>query len=163
MSHDGRGIANFILDVCDELGRDVTNLSLQKLVFFCHAWYMVRTRKPLIKHQFEAWQFGPVLQYLYREFKPLDREPIRERCKKINLCTGKREVVQIDLSPEESQFLREVVSFYSKLSAGTLVELSHTEGGPWHNVWNHEGHVNPGMKISDASILDFYSSVPIWS
>jgi len=79
MSHDGRAVANFVLDVCEQAGREVTNLSLQKIVFFCHAWSLAVRKEPLVKHEFEAWQFGPVLQYLYREFKVAEREPIRER------------------------------------------------------------------------------------
>ena len=37
MTHDGRAIANFILDAADRDGRAISNLSLQKLVYFCHA------------------------------------------------------------------------------------------------------------------------------
>ena len=76
IGYDGRSIANFVLDFCERNGRTVTNLSLQKIVYFCHVWSLIELGKPLIRHKFEAWEYGPVLPYLYREFKGFDRSPI---------------------------------------------------------------------------------------
>lgn len=158
-AHDGRAIANFILDYCDSRGRRVTNLALQKLVYFCHVWSLIAIGSPLVRHKFEAWEFGPVLPYLYRSFKNYDRSPVVGRATQIDPVDGKQRVVEYNFNSELDSLLREIVEFYSRLSAGTLVELSHAEGGPWHSVWNHAGTVNPGMKIDDASIVEFYSKV----
>lgn len=160
MTFDGRAIANYVLDVSQEAGRSVTPLGLQKLVYFCHAWSLAKLGKPLIRHQFEAWQFGPVLQYLYRDFKEFDRGPITTRAKKLNPITGRAETVRCDLDEDTQILLRRVIGFYGKLSAGTLVELSHSEGGPWDLTWNHKGKVNPGMKIDDSMIQSYFASVP---
>lgn len=154
--HDGRAIANFVLDVCDESGRDLTHLSLQKIVYFCHAWTLAKKGEPLVKHSFEAWQYGPVLQYLYRDFKDSDSSPIRYRAKKLDASTGTRADVKYELDDETRDFLRKIIFFYSQLRPGTLVELSHAEGGPWHAVWNHTSGVNPGMTISNEEISKFY-------
>ena len=77
-AHDGRAIANFILDYCDSRGSRVTNLALLKLVYFCHVWSLIKLGRPLVRHKFEAWELGPVLPYLYRAFKKFDRAPIVE-------------------------------------------------------------------------------------
>ena len=77
MAYDGRAVANFILDYCDQRGRPVTHTALQKLAYFCHAWSLVQLHQPLVKQKFEAWDFGPVLPYLYREFKNYDRAPVK--------------------------------------------------------------------------------------
>lgn len=159
MSHDGRAVANFVLDACEASGRRVTNLSLQKIVYFCHVWSLIELGRPLVKHQFEAWQYGPVLQYLYREFKAFDRTPISTRATGIDPATGSKRIVVGTFDKETECLLQRVVNFYSRLSAGQLVDLSHVEGGPWHMVWNHLGNVNPGMKIDDEKITDFYGKV----
>lgn len=159
MSHDGREVANFILDFCESEHLEITNLSLQKIVYFCHVWSLVQLKRPLVRHQFEAWQFGPVLQYLYRDFKDFDRTEIKARSKKLNPVTGTSEVVDYSFDQETEQLLRNVISFYGRRKAGTLVELTHVEGGPWHEVWNYEGDIKPGMKIENASISDYYSKV----
>ncbi len=75
MSVDGRSVANFVLDFCAERKRVVTNLTLQKTVYFCHVWQLLVMHQPLVKHAFEAWQHGPVLSYLYRDFKEYALRP----------------------------------------------------------------------------------------
>lgn len=157
MTLDGRAVANFILDFCDEQGRGISNLSLQKIVYFCHVWSLIKLQRPLVKHKFEAWQYGPVLQYLYREFKAFDDRPIEGRARRIDPDTGRKEVVGYGFDTETEELLREVVGFYSRLRAGDLVALSHVKGGPWDKVWNHGGAVNPGMRIEEDSILAYYA------
>jgi|SRR5215472_11968091 len=159
MSLDGRAVANFVLDFCEAKGRRITNLSLQKIVYFCHVWSLLRLGRPLVKHQFEAWRFGPVLQYLYREFREFDNQPIVGRAKKIDLRTGKSVIVKYTLDKETEELLGQVVDFYSLLNPADLVQMSHAEGGPWDKVWNHQGQVNPGMKIENAAIVKFYCKV----
>lgn len=160
MEIDGRAVANFILDYCESKNRPVTNLSLQKIVYFCHVWTLVKQGHPLIKHQFEAWQYGPVLQYLYREFKEFDRKAISSRATEIDPDTGKRRVVRYNFPQSVKDLLETTVDFYSRLRAGDLVELTHAEGSPWHEVWHHAGAVNPGMKIGNDAIIAYYSKVP---
>lgn len=68
MAYDGRAIANFVLDYCDQKGRSVTHLALQKLVYFCHVWSLVHFKQPLVKHKFEAWERLKCFQCLRRGF-----------------------------------------------------------------------------------------------
>ena len=159
-AHDGRAVANFILDHCDERGRKVTNLALQKITYFCHVWSLIALGGPLIRHKFEAWEFGPVLPYLYRAFRNYERAPIVGRATFIDPADGRRRVADYEFGFETESLLRETVEFYSRLRASDLVELSHVEGGPWHSAWNHKGTVNPGMMIDDTHILKFYSTAP---
>lgn len=159
-SYDGRAVANYVLDFCERKGLSVTNLSLQKIVYFCHVWSLIDLGKPLIKHKFEAWAFGPVLPYLYREFRSYDRASITGRSTQLDLQDGSQRIVPYDFDLETKSLLSRVVGFYGRMRAGDLVELSHVAGGPWHTVWNHEGLVNPGMKIDEADIVSFYSKVP---
>jgi len=154
---DGRAIANYILDYCDNKGRPVTHLTLQKIIYFCHVASLVELRRPLIKHNFEAWEYGPVLQYVYREFKANDREPIKDRALALDPITGKRMRAFCAFDDETKKLIDGVIDFHSRLSPGYLVELTHAVGGPWHKTWNHAGKVNPGMKIDNADIYAFYS------
>jgi uncharacterized phage-associated protein len=159
MTHDGRAIANFILDAADRDGRVISNLSLQKLVYFCHVWSLVDLGGPLVRHSFEAWEYGPVLQYLYREFRSFEARPIAGRARRLNPLTGATEVVTAPFDAETRQLLDRVLNFYGRLSAGALVALAHVEDGPWHRVWNHAGRINPGMRIDDRDIVRFYARV----
>ena len=156
--HDGREVANFILDVAEESKLSLTNISLQKIMYFCHVWFLVSTGKPLIRHSFEAWEYGPVLPYIYRYFSNFEDKKLTSRITKIDMSTGNKIKASINVSDQEKSLIRNIINFYSQLSARQLVELSHTPGGPWDNVWNYKEKINPGMKISNEEILEFYSS-----
>jgi uncharacterized phage-associated protein len=157
MSYDGRAVANYILDFCAANNRPVTNLALQKIIYFCHVWTLIELRRPLIKQDFEAWPRGPVLQHLYREFKDFDKQPIDRRAMRIDRKTGKPIVADYDFDSELAGLLPRVIDFYSQMRAGDLVEISHVVGGPWERVWNHSSPINPGMVIDNELIVGFYS------
>ncbi|MGE0768926.1 MAG: Panacea domain-containing protein [Hyphomicrobiaceae bacterium] len=161
--HDGRSIANFVLDESDAAGVALTHLSLQKIVYFCHVWSLIELGRPLVKHSFEAWEHGPVLQYLYREFKRFGWSPIKERAQRVNPYTGRQEVVAYAFDEPTLALLQRVVGFYCRLDAGTLVELTHAPGGPWYKVWYHSGKINPGMRIDNREIERFYARIPQFS
>jgi uncharacterized phage-associated protein len=158
---DGRVVANFVLDFCAENELRITNLALQKIVYFCHVWSLVKLGRPLVAHDFEAWEFGPVLPYLYREFKRFDANPISSRATSLDIATGHRRFAdKSQLDPETKLLITDITNFYARLSASELVKLSHVSEGPWHRVWHHDGKVNPGMKIDNDAILAYYSRTP---
>lgn len=157
MTYDGRAIANCILDLADAEGIQLSNLALQKVVYFCHAWHLVETGNPLVKTEFEAWTHGPVLQYLYRQFKSFEDRPIRGRATAMDPHSGKQKLVAYQIDSDTMSRVKRVVGFYGKMEPWDLVDMSHEKGGPWYEVWNHSGKVNPGMKIPHTAILEFFS------
>ena len=161
MTHDGRAIANFVLDQTNAAGIAITPMALQKIVYFCHVWALIELGQPLIRHSFEAWEHGPVLQYLYREFKQFGAGPIQGRASRINPITGREEIVPYELDAATIDLLVRVVAIYGRLSATVLRELTHAPGGPWHKVWRHGGKINPGMRIDNGEIERFYSRIPL--
>lgn len=157
--NDGRAVANLILDIAESQGDKVSNLALQKILFFCHGWCIAKLNKALVKQDFEAWQYGPVLQHVYREFKIFDRLPITSRACRLDPTTGKKVVAAGDFDQETIELIRSATRFYSGLRPGTLVEMSHAEGGPWDRVWNHKGLVNPGMRMDNEQIKIHFLSL----
>lgn len=157
MTYDGRAVANFVLDQCDAQGVAVSHLALQKIVYFCHVWSLIELGQPLIRQSFEAWEHGPVLQYLYREFKGFGSGPVRGRARHTNARNGQQQVMSYSFAEPTRELLTRVVAIYSRFSASTLRELSHAAGGPWDRVWHHGGKVNPGMRIDNRDIEQFYS------
>jgi uncharacterized phage-associated protein len=151
--HDPRAIANFILDVADEIARPASNLVLNKVAYFLHGDYLARTKQPLIDARIEAWNYGPVFREIYHEFKSYKDLPISGRARTINRVTGEKQICSYsDILASDLGFLREIAASYLKLRPGALVELSHAHDGPWHEIWFHDGRVNPGMEISNDII-----------
>ncbi|MGH6849398.1 MAG: Panacea domain-containing protein [Methylocella sp.] len=156
MAHDVRAIANWVLDCAEAESRSLSNLAINKVLFFLHASYLVHFGRPLVSAKIEAWEYGPVFREIYHAFKIFNDKPITSRATRINAGTGLREVCKLVLPAADAEFLRQAVAAYIHIAPSALVTLSHKPGGPWDKVWNHEGRVNSSMKISDELIQSWY-------
>src|SRR5260221_12006869 len=84
---DPRAICNLMLD--EAQGRiPITNLALQKLLYFAHGIYLVKTKYPLVYGYFEAWEYGPVHPTAYAAFKAAGDQSITFRAVKQHPLTG---------------------------------------------------------------------------
>ena len=134
--HDGRKIANLLLSEFDLTHFDVTNLKLNKVLFYVHAFHLVRRGQPLINNHFEAWEHGPVVRVVYHEFKIFGNAPITKLARHLNYETGTVEVIAFgDLKPELREFIMGVARHYMQFTASQLREMTHKSGGPWHQVY----------------------------
>jgi uncharacterized phage-associated protein len=156
MAHDVREIANLVLDFGERAGVPLTNMTINKVVFFLHAWYLAKTGEPLVSAKIEAWDYGPVFRELYGEFKKFGNKRITSKATRRNVRTMQQEVCVGCFSKQDLEFLSPLIEDYAQMSAGKLVELSHVRGGPWDQVYNHPGQSNPGMDISNELIREFF-------
>ena len=159
MDHQGydvRGVANFVLDLAEGEQLALSNLSINKVVFFLHAYFLVQFGRPLVSAKVEAWNYGPVFRELYREFKSFDDQPITGRAYRLSPEHGNREICEYSFSQDERSFLQELAQRYIRLSPRALVAMSHEGGGPWDQVWNHVTPANASMRISNEIIKSWY-------
>lgn len=161
-AHDARAVANYLLECANERGLPLTNLKIQKLLFFAQAESLVRYRRALVRQQFEAWEMGPVVKAVYDQFKAFKNQPIsRPACAfdaeisawvpvKFDLMgLGAREVVQTTLTT------------FGRVSAFDLSNLTHLPGSPWDRVRNERlGQANIALQIPNKLILEAFSSAP---
>lgn len=157
--YDGRAIANIILDHTNANGIEISNLSLQKILFFCHSWFLVMTGAPLVRQYFEAWELGPVLPDVYRQLKGAGHKTITSHAKRLDIVSGAAVTATCEIGAEELATLTKIIDFYSRMTPTQLVGLSHVTDGPWWRTWNHEGKAKPGMRIDNDLILDYYSNL----
>jgi len=160
--YDVRDIANFTLDYAESKGLPITNLSLQKLIYFLHGWFSAIYLQPLIKNKFEAWQYGPVQKVLYDQFRAFGNAKIKEnRAKYLNPLTGNLELRGYHIESDHADLISIILDQYLGRTASSLVTESHVEDGPWEYVWKQaEQSVYPGMKIPDELIVDHFKRIP---
>ena len=160
--YDVRDIANFTLDIADERKIKITNLALQKLLYFVHGWFYSMYNQPLIKNKFEAWRYGPVQRVIYDQFKVFKGAAIEGvRATYLNPLTGNPIFRPPVVNPEHAEIIRGVLQKYERYTTGELVDESHVEDGPWEYVWKQaEEVVYPGMKIPDTLILEHFRRLP---
>ncbi len=152
--YDPRAIANLMLDEADRRGWRISNLALQKLLYFAHGIHLTRTKRPLVSGYFEAWQFGPVHPSVYRAFKPSGSAPILTRAVATDILTGQTRDLQKPTEIEIIDLVSDVMRSYGHLSPGRLVDLSHAKDSPWYEVV-HKARTDVafGMRIPDDIIL----------
>ena len=156
--YDVRDVANFTLDFAEQRRLSITNLALQKLLYFVHGWFFSLYEQPLIKNKFEAWKYGPVQRVIYDQFKSFKDGPIRNlRATYIDPMTGNAVYKEPRIAEDHATVIRSVLEKYERYTAGQLVEESHMEDGPWEYVWQQaEEAIYPGMRIPDTLILDHF-------
>lgn len=154
-THDPRAIANLILDEADLRDIAITNLALQKLLYFTHGLYLTQMKKPLVSGYFEAWQYGPVHPSVYRAFKGAGSSEISMRAKGKDPLTGCPRPIRAVDDCVVSDLVQHVLRSYGSMSPGRLVDLSHAKGSPWdYIVDKSRTSVAFGLQIPDNVIVD---------
>jgi uncharacterized phage-associated protein len=151
--YDSRAIANLMLDEGQRIGRELTHLPLQKLLYFAHGLYLVERKGPLVTGYFEAWQRGPVHPAVYQSFKGAGSKPIKFRALRQNVVTGEQTPLTVPESPEIRGHIARIIAQYGNLPPDLLVTLSHAKGGPWDYVVDKQRtKLVFGLRINDDVI-----------
>jgi uncharacterized phage-associated protein len=153
LGYSVRGLSNWILDLADRLGLPITNMALNKLLYFAYEKLLLEEGAVLTDARIEAWEHGPVFREVYHAFKANGETPINDRVQFYSVDTGKAETSAVELPPRMASKLEKVLRPLLPLSASRLREISHVEGGAWHQVWCYDGYANPGMEITPDRIL----------
>jgi uncharacterized phage-associated protein len=158
MRIDVRAVANLVLKTAEQAEIPVTNMAINKIVYFMYVDYLVSFGERLTSAKIEAWKHGPVFRELYSAFNRFGDSPILELATRIDPNTGDKIVCELNLDSNRTEFLKIIAQQLLKLSASRLRNLSHLPGSPWDKVWNHQQLVNVGMEISDDIILSSSSN-----
>lgn len=114
-------VANYFLTLNDEeIGELITNLKLQKLVYYAQGFHLAIEGTPLFADDIEAWAHGPVVPVLYREYKKYGS----------GLIPVPVEFNPASIDKEIRDLLDDVYAVYGQFSAWKLRNMTHSEL-PW--------------------------------
>jgi uncharacterized phage-associated protein len=142
MSYPAAAIANELLDLATRSKRQLTQIEIQKLVYFSHGWHLALRDQNLIDDQIEAWTYGPVVRRLYDVFKKFGSSQITEKAYDwikspkggFSYCFP---AIQSG-SLENDTYARAVVQIvwtkYGLMPPFKLVEITHLQGSPWQQA-----------------------------
>lgn len=152
--YDPRAIANLMLEEAERAGRGISNLALQKLLYFAHALFLIEQKQPLVTGYFEAWKLGPVHPGAYRAFKAAGDKAISFRALRENVLTGERAPIPLPTAPEVCGHIHRIMASYGRLTPGRLVDIAHAKGAPWDIiVAKGTTGVAVGLRIPDEVIV----------
>lgn len=116
-------ISDFILTECRNRGEVLTNLKLQKLLYYAQSWYLADHYDSLFDEDFQAWVHGPVLPSQYIRFKHYEWRPILSDISTPNI--GKK----------IENYLTSIVDFFGEDSCIKLERMTQNER-PWKDARN---------------------------
>jgi uncharacterized phage-associated protein len=117
-------VANYFLSKVDaDAGDLISNLKLQKLMYYAQGYHLALFDKPLFADSIEAWTHGPVVPSIYRKYKGSNGSGL----------TVAKGFSANDLSKQEKGLLDEVYKVYGQFSAWKLRNMTHQES-PWRST-----------------------------
>ena len=132
-------VARFIIAYCKRNGLLMSNLKLQKVLYFIQAEFLVRNGEPCFFERIEAWPFGPVVSNVYHEYKMFGSSNIYS-----NLSNS------FDIAERDQNIIENIVNACDSFSATQLVEITHKQA-PWRNAYANGRHI-----ITNDSILNYF-------
>lgn len=125
-------VANEFLGLADADGRGLTALQIIKLTYLAHGYHLGLWDKPLYTDDTLAWQYGPVILGVYEMIcssKAFRQSPrvIRGRI----VASGHPPVKD----EAKMALVNKIWELYGHYTGWQLVEITHKEGSPWHEVW----------------------------
>ncbi|AUC53007.1 hypothetical protein CDO87_07260 [Sagittula sp. P11] len=150
--YDVRAVANIFLEEARRLGVGISNLHLNKAIYFMHVDTLRDKGAPLVSAKIEAWEHGPVFREIYNQFKVFKRAPIERNAQKVDFDTGLLIDADFDFPASTEDWIRQLCRFYAMVPAHVLYDVSHAKGGAWDHVYNKSGAFNVGMEITEDLI-----------
>ncbi|MBP1614523.1 MAG: putative phage-associated protein [Bacteroidetes bacterium] len=124
MAYSVLDVANKILAYGAERdgGELISNLKLQKLLYYMQGFYLAYFHESLFDEEIEAWQYGPVVPVVYEHYKDNGSAGISP--------SGQSLIFNL---PKEETLFNEVFRVYGDYSAIGLMNLTHSEM-PWKST-----------------------------
>jgi len=125
----------------DEEEAGISNLKLQKLLYYAKGFHQAIFDKTLFPEKLWAWTHGPVVPDVYHEYKKYGAGPITElQCNPSDT-----------FNEDQLELLNEVWSVFGQFSAWKLRDMSHNEK-PWLD------HEEDASMIEDEELTYYFKT-----
>ena len=119
-------VADFFVQLANQSEDDqITNLKLNKLLYYAQGAFLARTGHPLFHNTMEAWPLGPVIPDVYHKYKVCGKNPI---------ASAESSLDRSKFSCDELEVLLDVMREFGQYTGSALVSFTHKPGTPWSNA-----------------------------
>jgi uncharacterized phage-associated protein len=126
---------------------DLSNLKLQKLLYYAQGHHLATVDEPLFNDPIQAWSHGPVVPSVYHEFKASGSKDIQ--------LSESDPFRWEDVDEQTTDLLMRVWNTYGGLAAWRLRNMTHEEE-PWKaHFRDDERH----LVIPREAIADYFKRV----
>ncbi len=140
---DSMLVAKYVIDYCTKTGNPISNLQLQKILYYIQLNFYRNFKKPCFEeNSFEAWEYGPVVPKVYRLFCSYGAAKI---------CNVYSELGQLFINVEK-ELCEKVINTCVNMDVWDLVQRSHKEGSPWKQVYRDRHELIPENLMRDYAM-----------
>ncbi|WP_252179721.1 type II toxin-antitoxin system antitoxin SocA domain-containing protein [Endozoicomonas sp. 4G] len=137
-----KDVAEYFLYLDDQNDGDgISNLKLQKLIYYAQGFYSAIFGSALFDSSIVAWTHGPVVTDLYHEYKHYGKSRIPEP----------RNIDHKKLNSNETEIIEEVFEVFGQFTAWKLRNMTHEES-PWLN------HADSVDEIPLSEMTDYFKT-----
>ena len=140
MPYNALDVAKYIIEQCDIKGKAISNLKLQKIMYFVQAKFLIETGDPCFNGRIEAWDFGPVVPEVYRKYKIYGSSSIPY------IDDGDK----VEFENNDKVLIDSVIDECVRYSASALVSITH-QHTPWKEAYRTHSRL-----ISNDSIREYF-------
>lgn len=114
-------VAKYLLSLVDtDADEGMSNMKLQKLLYYCQGFHLAMTGKRLFSEDIYAWLHGPVVPEVWHEYNQYGA----------NVIPYPQGVDFSKIDAKEKSIIDDVYSLYGQYSAWGLRNMTHDES-PW--------------------------------
>ena len=137
-------VAKYVIWYCQQKGYVISNLKLQKILYFIQAQFLVfgDEHKACFSDDIQAWKFGPVVPTVYRKYRLYGNAHIPSFDKEENFS---------EIAEKDKTMINRIVDRCADYTASQLVELTHRQS-PWKDAYE----TGKNSVISNEALRDFF-------
>ncbi|MEJ0101919.1 MAG: type II toxin-antitoxin system antitoxin SocA domain-containing protein [Bacteroidota bacterium] len=114
-----------------EEGYPVTQMKLQKMVYFAQGVHLALHKEPLISEIFHAWKYGPVVPAIYSAYSFYGSSPITDTHWAASIHEDNVEKIDGD-AVKTIEYTWDILK---QTNAVKLSNWTHKDGSPWSQVY----------------------------
>lgn len=112
-------VADYLIRAIHSRGSEVSNLQLQKLLYYAQGLFLAETGEPLFDAPLEAWKRGPVQPGVYNRFKGPEWRDVDDPPDSIT-----------DMPKDVQEHLDMIITAFGTIPPVELAEMTHRTD-PW--------------------------------
>jgi len=157
-------IANYVISLALNREINITNLHLQKILYYLQAESLTRTGEPLFEGSIEKWRLGPVIPSVYHEYKEFGSQPIKEIATEIVFDPDTMGIDFIefdadDIAIQTRETILPLVEILLNKNPFSLVDKTH-EHAPWKDFRDQIESGVRGLEYTNDEVLSFFNERP---
>lgn len=136
-------VASYIIQRCNSQNKTISNLKLQKILYFVQAEFLVTKNQPCFAEEIQAWDFGPVVPIVYQKYKVFGGAniPVLGKFKKDTI-----------ISKYDQNLINDIMDECTQYPTSILVKITQHQT-PWEKAY----YTGVSNVISLKSIKKYFS------